>query len=149
MADPAAAPTPPSNLDAEENVLGAMMLSRHAIESVTDVVSASDFYRHSHSVIYQACIDLYDEGGPVDAITVADRLERDGTLKEIGGTARLHEIATLVPATANVTHYARIVREQSMLRSAATLGEQLRHRPSDGPRMLNEQLSHRAQHPVF
>src|SRR5262245_6044599 len=70
------APVPPQNLDAEESVLGAMMLSPGAIGAVSEVLSASDFYRASHGVIYRAALDLYAKGEPVDAITLCDELER-------------------------------------------------------------------------
>src|SRR5581483_2454851 len=101
---PAAAPTapvPPQNLDAEESVLGAMTLAPGAIGAVSEVLSASDFYRESHAKIYKAALDLYAKGEPVDAITLADELERRGELEEIGGRARINELAALVPASSN------------------------------------------------
>src|SRR5205823_7494375 len=79
------APVPPQNLDAEESVLGAMMLSPGAIGAVSEVLSASDFYRGSHATIYRAAIDLYGKGEPVDAITLVDELERRGELEDVGG----------------------------------------------------------------
>ena len=83
----ATAPIPPQNLDAEESVLGAMMLSPLAIGAVTEStsLSASDFYRESHGLIYRAIITLYGKGEPVDAITVVDELDRMGSLTDIGG----------------------------------------------------------------
>src|SRR5881392_1668721 len=105
------APVPPQKLEAEESVLGAMMLSPGAIGAVSEVLSASDFYRASHGAIYKAALDLYAKGEPVDAITLADELERRGELEEIGGRNRINELAALVPASSNAAHYARIVRE--------------------------------------
>ena len=93
------APVPPQNLDAEESVLGAMMLSPGAIGAVSEVLSAGDFYRASHGMIYRAALDLYAKGEPVDAITLADELERRGELEEIGGRTRINELAALVPAS--------------------------------------------------
>src|SRR5216684_3213280 len=116
MAQPAqalTAPIPPQNLDAEESVLGAMMLSAAAIEAVSENIDAGDFYRESHAKIYRAAIELYQHGQPVDAITVADKLDERGELDEIGGKGRIHEIASLVPATSNASHYAKIVREMA------------------------------------
>ena len=83
----ATAPVPPQNLDAEESVLGAMMLSPLAIGAVTEStnLSAGDFYRESHGHVYKAILALYAKGEPVDAITVVDELDRDGTLETVGG----------------------------------------------------------------
>ena len=72
------APVPPQNLDAEESVLGAMMLSPGAIGAVSETLSATDFYRESHAKIYRAALALYGRGEPVDAITLVDELERRG-----------------------------------------------------------------------
>src|SRR5881296_1279401 len=91
------APVPPQNLEAEESVLGAMMLSPGAIGAVSEVLSAGDFYRQSHGTIYKAALALYAKGEPVDAITLADELEERGELEDIGGRIRIHEIANLVP----------------------------------------------------
>src|SRR5215471_13224393 len=102
---------PPQNLEAEEYVLGAMMLSPHAIEAVSDILDGGDFYRESHAKIYRAALDLFQHGHPVDAITVADKLDELGELDAVGGKDRIREIATLVPATSNAGHHARIVRE--------------------------------------
>src|SRR5476649_2815155 len=111
MAQPfqATAPLPPQNLEAEEYVLGAMMLSSNAIEAVSEILDAGDFYRESHAKIYRAALDLFQRGLPVDAITIADKLDENGELAEIGGKDRIREIATLVPATSNAAHHARIV----------------------------------------
>src|SRR3954454_25187480 len=111
-----AAPVPPQNLDAEESVLGAMMLSPGAIAAVSEEIDASDFYRGSHGTIYRAALALYGKGEPVDAITLVDELEERGELEQVGGRVRVHELAALVPATANAAHYALIVKEMEKLR---------------------------------
>ena len=95
------APVPPQNLEAEESVLGAMMLSPGAIGAVSEVLDAGDFYRESHGTIYRAALALYAKGEPVDAITLVDELEQRGELEGRGGRVRIHELAALVPATAN------------------------------------------------
>ena len=122
------APVPPQNLDAEESVLGAMMLSPGAIGAVSEVLYASDFYRESHAKIYRAALALYAKGEPVDAITLVDELEERGELEDVGGRVRIHELAALVPATANAGHYARIVREMATLRGLIRAGQ--RDRPA-------------------
>ena len=120
-----AAPIPPQNLDAEESVLGAMMLSPGAIGAVSEVLDAGDFYRESHSKIYRAALALYARGEPVDAITLVDELEQRGELEDVGGRSRVHELAALVPASANAGHYARIVREMATLRGLIRAGSEI------------------------
>jgi len=123
----ATAPVPPQNLDAEESVLGAMMLSPLAIGAVTEStnISAADFYRESHGRIYKAILALYAKGDPVDAITVVDELDRAGTLDAVGGADRVHELAALVPAASNAAHYARIVSEMATLRGLIRAGNDI------------------------
>ena len=127
------APVPPQNLEAEESVLGAMMLSPGAIGAVSEVLSASDFYRESHSKIYLAALTLYGRGEPVDAITLVDELEERGELEAIGGRVRIHELAALAPATANAANYARIVREMATLRGLIRAGGEIAHLGWDRP----------------
>src|SRR3989442_13520554 len=92
------APVPPKNLEAEESVLGAMMLSPGAIGAVSEILDAGDFYRESHARIYRAALALYAKGEPVDAITLVDELEERNELEEVGGRVRINELAALVPA---------------------------------------------------
>src|ERR671937_1476838 len=90
---------PPQSLEAEESVLGAMLLSPGAIGAVSEILDAGDFYRESHGTIYRAAVGLYAKGEPVDAITLVDELDRRSELERIGGAERVHELAALVPAT--------------------------------------------------
>ncbi|HEX5246099.1 MAG TPA: replicative DNA helicase [Gaiellaceae bacterium] len=119
------APVPPQNLEAEESVLGAMMISPGAIGAVSEIVDAGDFYRESHAKIYRAALALYAKGEPVDAITLTDELEERAELEAVGGRVRLHELAALVPATANAAHYARIVHETATLRGLIRAGGEI------------------------
>src|SRR5438874_9422612 len=119
------APVPPQNLEAEESVLGAMMISPGAIGAVSEILDAGDFYRESHAKIYRAALALYAKGEPVDAITLTDELEERSQLDDVGGRVRLHELAALVPATANASHYARIVRETATLRGLIRAGGEI------------------------
>jgi replicative DNA helicase len=125
-----------------------MMLSPHAIEAVSDVIDAGDFYRESHAKIYRAALDLFQHGHPVDAITLADKLDENGELDEVGGKERVREIATLVPATSNVGHHAKIVREMATLRGLTVVGEQIQRlgweRPGETPELVD-----RAEQMVF
>ncbi|MDQ3874507.1 MAG: intein-containing replicative DNA helicase, partial [Actinomycetota bacterium] len=145
---PSAAPVPPQNVEAEESVLGAMMLSPGAIAAVTEVLDASDFYRESHAKVFRAARDLYARGDPVDAITLVDELEERGELDAVGGRVRIHELAALVPATANAGHYARIVREMATLRGLIRAGTEISQlgweRPGDAADLVD-----RAEQVVF
>jgi replicative DNA helicase len=138
----ASAPVPPQNLDAEESVLGAMMLSPGAIGAVSELLDASDFYRESHAKMYRAALALYAKGEPVDAITLTDELEERGELEAAGGRSRVHELAALVPATANAAHYARIVREMATLRGLIRAGSEIARlgwdRPGETPNLVDQ-----------
>jgi replicative DNA helicase len=142
------APVPPQNLDAEESVLGAMMLSSGAIGAVSELVDASDFYRESHGHIYRAMLGLYGRGEPVDAITVVDELDRLGHLEEVGGQERVTELAALVPAASNAAHYARIVHEMATLRGLIRAGNDIARLGFDRPGETVE-LVDRAEQIVF
>jgi len=107
---------PPQNLEAEESVLGAMMLSAEAIADVLERLKAEDFYRSAHTTIFSAILDVYARGEPVDAITVAEELKRRGDLEAVGGHLRIHELVNAVPTPAGAGHYARIVAEAGLLR---------------------------------
>jgi replicative DNA helicase len=142
------APVPPQNLEAEESVLGAMMLSPGAIGAVSEVLDASDFYRESHAVIYRAALALYAKGEPVDAITLVDELEERGDLEGAGGRVRIHELAALVPASANAGHYARIVREMATLRGLIRAGGEIAQLGWERPGETTD-LVDRAEQVVF
>jgi replicative DNA helicase len=137
MAQPAqalaTAPVPPQNLDAEESVLGAMMLSPGAIGAVSEILDAGDFYRESHATIYRAAIGLYAKGEPVDAITLVDELDRLSQIADVGGQERVPELAALVPATSNAAHYARIVHEMATLRGLIRAGNDIARLGFDRP----------------
>src|ERR671930_1927694 len=125
---PAAEPhVPPQNLDAEESVLGAMMLSPGAIAVVSEILSSDgrEFDRESHATIYRAALGLYVKGEPVDAITLADELDERGELEDAGGKVRVQELAATVPATANAGHYAQIVKESATLRGLIRVGGEI------------------------
>ncbi len=138
---PMTAPVPPQNLEAEESVLGAMLLSPGAIGAVSEIVDAGDFYRDSHGAIFRTALTLYGKGEPVDAITLIDGLEERGELEAVGGRSRVHELAALVPATANAAHYARIVRETATLRGLIRVGGEIARlgwdRPGETPDLVD------------
>jgi replicative DNA helicase len=139
---------PPQNLEAEESVLGAMLLSPTAVGAVTEILDASDFYRDSHATIYRAALALWTKGEPVDAITLADELDTRGELEGVGGPSRIAELAALVPATSNVEHYARIVKEMATLRGLVRVGSEIARLGMDRPGETSD-LVDRAEQLVF
>ncbi|NNL99055.1 MAG: replicative DNA helicase, partial [Acidimicrobiia bacterium] len=107
---------PPSNLDAEESVLGAAMISADAVNTVMDHLDPSDFYKPAHQLIFEAIAELFDANQPVDAITVSDALGRREQLDRMGGIAYLAGLIDKVPTASNVDYYATIVEENSQRR---------------------------------
>src|SRR5918994_2324930 len=108
---------PPQNLEAESSVLGGILLENDAMNLVLELLRAEDFYRESHRKIFRAMIELSDRTEPVDVITLSECLKNRGELEAVGGSAYLASLADSVPPAANISHYARIVREKSILRS--------------------------------
>ena len=139
---------PPQNLEAEESILGAMMLSPTAVGTVSEILDASDFYRESHAKVFRAALGLWSKGEPVDAITLANELDERGELEGIGGQGRVAELAALVPSTSNVEHYARIVKEMATLRGLVRAGQEITRLGHDRPGEVID-LVDRAEQIVF
>ena len=108
--------TPPHDLAAEQSVLGAMLLSRDAISTSMETCRADDFYKPAHGHVFEAISNLYGEGEPVDAVTVADELRRAGLLDAIGGQNVLIDLLASTPSTGNAGRYGRIVSDHALLR---------------------------------
>ncbi|UNX54941.1 replicative DNA helicase [Georgenia sp. TF02-10] len=117
--------TPPQDVAAEQSVLGGMLLSKDAIADVVEEIRGNDFYRPAHELIYEAVIDLYGRGEPADAVTVAAELTKRGELGRVGGAPYLHTLISSVPTAANAGYYARIVREQAVLRRLVEAGTRI------------------------
>ena len=107
---------PPQNTEAEQSVLGALMLDKDAIIRVSDFLSPEDFYRGAHAVIYETMLELFEQNEPIDLLSVSNKLEEKGKLEEIGGISYLTELINSVPSAANVVHYAKIVRKKKLHR---------------------------------
>ncbi len=115
---------PPHNLEAEESVLGAMLLSRDAIAAALECCTAEDFYKPAHAHVFAAITALYTRGEPADPVTVAEELRRSGLADAVGDPALLVSLQVNTPSTANAGHYARIVEEHALLRRlVAVAGE--------------------------
>ncbi|MFK4295016.1 replicative DNA helicase [Arthrobacter sp. GAS37] len=128
------ATTPPQDIEAERSILGAMMLSRDAVQDVTEIINGPDFYRPAHETIFRTIVAMLGRGEPVDVVTVSDALTREGEVTKVGGYAYLHELAGNVPTAANAGYYAEIVAKQAIRRRLATAGQQIAsmaHQPGD------------------
>lgn len=117
--------TPPQDMNAEQSVLGGMMISKDAIADVVEQLRGTDFYRPAHESIFDAVLDLYGRGEPADAVTVADELTKRGEIGRIGGVPYLHTLISMVPTAANAGYYARIVRERAVLRRLVEAGTRI------------------------
>lgn len=107
---------PPQNLEAEQSVLGALMLDKNAIINVADILLPEDFYKPAHAKIYEEILKLYEKREPIDILSVTAKLKNENLLKEIGGNTYLTELIESVPTSAHVEHYAKIVKEKRILR---------------------------------
>lgn len=141
---PSAGLAPPHSLEAEQSVLGAVLLSERVMYAlvIEEGLKAQDFYRRRHQLVYEAMLSLYNESEPIDVLTVTEHLRARGLLDDVGGQSAVDGLAAGVPAAGNARHYARIVREHALMRRllTTTYDIQASVRENDGtPRELVEQ----------
>ncbi len=129
----AAGRVPPHNLEAEESLLGAMLLSKDAIATAVEMVRPEDFYKPAHGHLFEAILALYGQGEPVDPVTVAEELRRAGLLEPLGGKSVILGIQASTPAAANAAHYARIVEEHALLRRLISVAGEISEMGYDMP----------------
>ncbi|HEY6538152.1 MAG TPA: replicative DNA helicase, partial [Candidatus Dormibacteraeota bacterium] len=116
---------PPHNVDAERSVLGALLLDKDQIGVVVGKLDADDFYLAAHADVFRAMLHLFAQGTPIDTLTLADELERQGSLGRVGGLEVLTSLAASVPTAANVEYYARIVTDHALKRRLISAGGRL------------------------
>jgi replicative DNA helicase len=116
---------PPQNIEAEQSVLGGILLEERAISEVMDILTPQDYYRESHRKIYSAMTALFDKNEPVDLITLTDAMKKAGTLEGCGGAAYISSLVDNVPTAANIAYYARIVKEKAILRSLISISGEI------------------------
>lgn len=131
---------PPQSIEAEQSVLGSMIIEKEAIFTAMELLREEDFYRTAHRKIFEAIMALSERGEPVDLVTLADELQRRHALEEAGGTAYLSALAGAVPTAANVQYYALIVREKSLLRSLIHAATKIITECYEGPPDVEEFL---------
>jgi len=108
---------PPQNIEAEQSILGAILLENEALSKVLEILSPEDFYRQSHRKIFDAMLDLFEKNEAIDLITVTDGLKRSNDLDAVGGVTYLSSLVTHVPTAANVRYHSKIVKEKALLRA--------------------------------
>jgi replicative DNA helicase len=116
---------PPHSIEAEQSVLGGLLLDNDAFDRISDLIAENDFYRNEHRRIYRQIARLLERGKPADAVTVAESLDLAGEGGETGGLAYLGELAANTPSAANIRRYAEIVRERAVLRQLVTAGDEI------------------------
>lgn len=116
---------PPQNIEAEQSVLGAMLVDREAIAQVIEILNAEDFYREGHKVIFSSMLDLYNKNQAVDYITLTDALSLNNKLEDVGGLAYILSLSKAVPTAANVKYHAGIVKDKSQLRQMVRAGTEI------------------------
>ncbi|MGL4994809.1 MAG: DnaB-like helicase N-terminal domain-containing protein, partial [Deefgea sp.] len=116
---------PPHSVEAEQSVLGGLMLDNQAFDKIADVIGDGDFYREDHRRIYQAIIKLVEHNRPADVITVKEALDTTNDLTYVGGLAYLGSLVQNTPSAANIRRYAEIVREKSVMRQLASVATEI------------------------
>ncbi|MCH3949821.1 MAG: replicative DNA helicase [Acidaminococcus sp.] len=116
---------PPQNIEAEQSVLGAMLISRDAIDKVSEILTADDFYRNDDRILFSVIMDLHEHNKAVDIITVTEALRQQGKLDEVGGTSTITALSNAVPTAANVVYHAKIVEEKSLRRQLIKAGTEV------------------------
>ncbi len=116
---------PPQNIEAEQSLLGCLMLDKNAIIRVSDTISAEDFYKDSHKNIYGAMMDLFAKSEPIDILSISSKLKEHNVLEQIGGSAYLTSLINTVPTATHVANYAKIVREKKILRDLISASAQI------------------------
>lgn len=113
---------PPNSVEAEQSVLGGLLLENESLDKIADILNQADFYRHDHRLIYIHIAKLIEQNRPADIVTVAESLENSAELSSVGGIAYLGALAQNTPTAANIRRYAEIVRERSIMRKLVEVG---------------------------
>lgn len=115
----------PHSIEAEQSVIGSMLMGREAIMVASEILTGDEFYQHQYKVVFEAVVELFNEGRPVDPITLQDRLKEKDVPPEIGSIEFIRDLIAAVPTSANVKYYANIVSEKAMLRQMIKLNEEI------------------------
>ena len=131
---------PPSNIEAEQSVLGAILIDKDAIIRVADALKPGDFYLPAHEKIFEAMLELHDKHQPVDILSLTSRLKEKEILNDIGGSSYLADLTNLVPTASHITNYAKIVREKKILRDLIRASAEITEDVLDEPNEVDDLL---------
>ena len=129
---------PPQNIEAEQSVLGSMIIEKDAAYQALELLREDDFYRTAHQKIFFAISSLSDKGEPVDLITLSEVLNGQGVLEEIGGSSYLTSLVNMVPTAANINYYARIIKDKALLRRLITTSTEIVRKSYEVPDNIDE-----------
>lgn len=115
----------PHSIDAEQSVLGCMTMDRDAIMTASEILNGEDFYQHQNRIVYESIVELFNEGKPIDAVVLQNRLKEKDVPPEISSTEFIGDLLKSVPTSSNVAHYAKIVKDKSILRNLIKLNEEI------------------------
>ena len=147
-ADPAALRLPPQNLEAEQAVLGAILLDNQALYKALEIIGPDEFYRPAHRRIFEAMIELSEQNQVVDLVTLTDHLQHAGTLEGIGGSAYLTDLAQSVATASSVTHHAKLIHETGINRALIGVATEIVTRGYEGTKRVDELLDY-AERSIF
>ncbi len=133
---------PPQNLEAEQSVLGGILLENTAVNEVADTLQSHDFYKKSHQIIFEALLELSDKSEPADLITITELLKSKNTLEAVGGSAYLASLVSGVPSASNIKSYAKIVKQKSLLRQLIKVASEIASKGYDDSANIDEFLDY-------
>lgn len=139
---------PPQNLAAEQSAIGSMLLDKNAVIRAIEILHPDSFYRDAHRFIYEAILELFDRGEPVDLVTLTEALRRSGKLDAVGGAVYITDLLNSVPTSANIEYYAKIVEEKATLRRLITTGTDIVAKAFNEPEDVGQVLD-QAEKAIF
>ena len=132
----------PHSVEAEQSVIGSMLMDREAIISASEIITADDFYQHQYGVMFESMVELFNEGKPVDLVTLQNRLKEKDVPPEVSSLEFVRDIMATVPTSVNVKSYANIVREKAVLRRLIRVNEEIANTGYAGKEKLEDILAH-------
>ena len=139
---------PPHDAEAEQAVLSSMFIDREAVSTAMEILKADDFYRPDNRLVFEAALELFSKGEPIDIITVKNRLEEKGVFEQVGGIAYLGKVASSVGSSVNIRNYAKIVKDKAVLRNLIKTTGEITQQCFDGKESVNNILD-KAEQGIF
>ena len=134
----------PHSVEAEQSVIGSMLMDREAIISASEMITGADFYQRQYGIVFDAIVELFNEGKPVDLVTLQDRLKEKDVPPEISSLEFFRDIMAMAPIVVNITASAAIARDKALLRRLTTVSEEIEGPCYGGRETLEEILAHTA-----